>query len=124
MPAGAAIQKKMTTKEINLAAKDHAKAILGEGQFKNNKDAAEAIAQDFKAGVEWYKTQIPVSIEELELLKEKAEKWDKLGEKIDKCYGDYNENNVEMKSEYEEENGSEPDLGTIGEIAASAYGYL
>lgn len=57
-------------------------------------------------------------------LRSKAEKWDNLGAKIDKCYGDYDENNEEMKSEYEEEHGSEPDLSTIGEIAASAYGYL
>lgn len=46
---------------------------------------------------------------ELLKYKNKAEKWDKLGEKI---------------STYYEDEESEGDLGDIGEIAAIAFGYL
>jgi hypothetical protein len=55
---------------------------------------------------------------------EKAEKWDKLAQKIDSCYGEFDENGEEGESDYENEFGSEPDLCTIGEYAASAFGYL
>jgi hypothetical protein len=56
---------------------------------------------------------------ELEQLKAKANKWDALGESISKCYCDED-------GEYSEENpGIEgADLCTIGEMAASAYGWL
>lgn len=44
------MSQKVTTKQINDAADAHAKKILGEDQFKNNKDAAKSIKEDFKAG--------------------------------------------------------------------------
>ena len=59
------------------------------------------------------------SIEKIiEKYKIKAEKWDKLDDEIAKCYVD--ENGDEL-SEEESEN---VDLGTIGEISASAFGWL
>ena len=48
----------------------------------------------------------------------KAEKWDKLESKISKCYVDEN------GDELSEEDSEDIDLGTIGEIAASAFGWL
>lgn len=48
----------------------------------------------------------------------KSEKWDKLGEKIAKCYVDKN------GDELSEEEAEDIDLGTIGEISASAFGWL
>ena len=48
----------------------------------------------------------------------KAEKWDKLESKISKCYVDEN------GDELSEEDSEDMDLGTIGEIAASAFGWL
>lgn len=50
---------------------------------------------------------------EIKMWKEKAKKWDALDEKVSKFYG-------------AEEGEKEPegDLGTIGEIAAMALGYL
>ena len=53
-----------------------------------------------------------------EQFSKKAEKWDKLSEKIAKCYVD--ENGYELS----EEDSEDIDLGTIGEIAASAFGWL
>lgn len=50
--------------------------------------------------------------------KAKAEKWDKLSDKIAKCYVDEN------GDELTEEEAEDIDLGTIGEIAASAFGWL
>ena len=50
--------------------------------------------------------------------KNKSAKWDKIGEKIAKCYVDEN------GDELSEEESEEIDLGTIGEIAASAFGWL
>jgi len=50
--------------------------------------------------------------------KTKAEKWDKLSDKIAKCYVDKN------GDELTEEEAEDIDLGTIGEIAASAFGWL
>lgn len=47
------INNNMTQKEIDKAAKDFAKEELGEEQYKENKDAAEAIADIFKEGVKW-----------------------------------------------------------------------
>ncbi len=56
---------------------------------------------------------------ELDRLKAKAAKWDKLSEKISKCYcdsdGEYSEDNPEIEG---------ADLCTIGEMAASAFGWL
>lgn len=43
----------MDTRKINEAAKEHAKKVLGEDQFKKNKSAVKAISEDFKAGVKW-----------------------------------------------------------------------
>ncbi|TVT43096.1 hypothetical protein FNT36_03115 [Hymenobacter setariae] len=40
----------MEAKEIKKLAKEHAKQQLGDEQFKSNKDAARAIAEDFEAG--------------------------------------------------------------------------
>jgi hypothetical protein len=48
----------------------------------------------------------------------RVKKWEDLGEKIARCYFDENGDDL---SEEESEN---IDLGTIGEIAASAYGWL
>lgn len=62
--------------------------------------------------------------DQIEQWKAKAEKWDALGEKIAKCYNDYDDDGGELPSDYENEFGSEPDLGTIGEYAASAFGWL
>lgn len=53
-----------------------------------------------------------------EQFSKKAEKWDKLSEKIAKCYVDEN------GDELSEEDSEDIDLGTIGEIAASAFGWL
>lgn len=39
--------------KINQAAKDHALSVLGEEQFKKNKEAVKSISEDFKAGVQW-----------------------------------------------------------------------
>ena len=59
------------------------------------------------------------SIEQLiSSYKIKAEKWDKLSEKIAKCYVDEN------GDELSEEDSEDIDLGTIGEIAARAFGWL
>ena len=41
----------MSLKQINEAAKIHAINILGEEQFKKNKNAVKSIVDDFKAGV-------------------------------------------------------------------------
>ncbi|MGI4873202.1 MAG: hypothetical protein ACRYFX_18735 [Janthinobacterium lividum] len=43
----------MKAKEINEAAKQHAKQVLGEEQFATNKDAVKSITSDFKAGAKW-----------------------------------------------------------------------
>jgi len=51
-----------------------------------------------------------------ERVKEKAEKWDALAEKIGKMYPELDED-----GELEETGG---DLADIGEIAATAFGYL
>ena len=62
--------------------------------------------------------------EQIEKMAIKAKKWDALGERISKCYGDLDEQGNETLSDYEKEIGVEPDLFTIGEMAASAYGFL
>ncbi|MEZ2446085.1 hypothetical protein AB6805_30425 [Chitinophaga sp. RCC_12] len=49
----------------------------------------------------------------------KAEKWDALDDKIASCYGKDNE-----EGEWEESDDDNIDLCTIGEIAASAFGWL
>jgi hypothetical protein len=48
----------------------------------------------------------------------KAEKWDKLGDAIARCYVDKDGN------ELSDEASKNIDLGTIGEIAASAFGWI
>ena len=59
------------------------------------------------------------SIEQLiHKYKIKADKWDKLDAKIAKCYIDDNGN------ELSEEDSEDIDLGTIGEIASSAFGWI
>jgi hypothetical protein len=56
---------------------------------------------------------------EIEVWKTKAKKWDDLEEKISKCYlnadEEYDEDNPEIEN---------ADLGTIGEMAAEAFGWL
>lgn len=44
----------MTKKIIKAAAMAHAKKVLGEEQFKKNKEAVKAIVEDFQAGCEWF----------------------------------------------------------------------
>lgn len=58
--------------------------------------------------------------EQIAQWREKAEKWDKLDERIASCYGDYDEDGEWVP--HEDHKG--PDLGDIGEIAASTFGYL
>jgi hypothetical protein len=57
--------------------------------------------------------------EQIQEWKTKAEKWDDLEDKIAKCYcnadGEYDEDNPEIE---------DADLCTIGEIAATACGWL
>lgn len=52
-------------------------------------------------------------------MKNKADRWDALGAEISKCY-------CNTDGEYDEENPEEEgaDLYTIGEMAASAFGWL
>lgn len=56
---------------------------------------------------------------QIEEFKNKASKWDNLGAKIQKCYcnenGEYDEENTETEN---------ADIVTIGEIAATAFGWL
>jgi hypothetical protein len=52
------------------------------------------------------------------LYKRKSDKWNELDDKIAKCYVD--ENGDELSKEETED----IDLGTIGEIAAGAFGWL
>ena len=56
--------------------------------------------------------------EQIKKWKYKAEKWDALDSKIAKCYVD--ENGEELS----EEDSEGIDLCTIGEIAATAFGWL
>lgn len=55
--------------------------------------------------------------EQIQEWKEKAEKWNKLDAQIAACYVD--ENGDELQ---DEDGGA--DLGTIGELAAMAFGFL
>lgn len=50
---------------------------------------------------------------------QKAQKWDSLEEKIAACYGKETED-----GEWEENKDDGTDLCTIGEIAATAFGWL
>jgi hypothetical protein len=59
------------------------------------------------------KKPTPKQIEEWRI---KAEKWNKLNEKIHKCY--FDENGDELAED------EEPGLDVIGEYAAAAFGYL
>lgn len=64
---------------------------------------------------------IQISQEEYEKLKRKAQKWDDLGAKIARCYPPEPGDEIEGDdTDYIED----ADLLTIGEIAASAYGWL
>ena len=59
--------------------------------------------------------------EELNVLKRKAQKWDELGEKIARCYPPEPGDEIEGdETDYIDD----ADLITIGEMAASAYGWL
>ncbi len=66
-----------------------------------------------------YIMKIEIEEKELEQLKLKAKKWDNLGDEISKCYcnsdGDYDEYNPIIEG---------ADLLTIGEMAATAFGWL
>lgn len=62
--------------------------------------------------------------ENFESLKAKAEQWDSLSDAIATCYPEYDENDEELSTEFEDIFGVEPNLCTIGEIAASHFGYL
>jgi len=61
--------------------------------------------------------------EQIEEWKKKADKWDELDDQIAKCYcnkdGEYVDEDSDDKAEIED-----ADLCTIGEIAASAFGWL
>jgi len=65
-----------------------------------------------------------LAIQEFDKIKEVVSKWYDLREKVGTCYGEYDDDGNELKTEYENEFGSEPDLCTIGEIAAHALGFL
>jgi hypothetical protein len=65
-----------------------------------------------------FKNQAEEMLEEEKKHITKSDKWDKLGEKISKCYVDEN------GDELSEDEAEDIDLGTIGEIAASAFGWL
>ena len=54
-----------------------------------------------------------ISQEEYNSLKSKSDKWDALDNKLAEIYG-----------EGDDDNEQETDLGDIGEIAATAFGYL
>lgn len=54
---------------------------------------------------------------EIEAWKEKARKWDLLNEEIGKCYPELDDDGNEIEE-------VDADLGTIGEIAATHFGYL
>lgn len=63
--------------------------------------------------------KVEIDQKELDSLRLKSEKWDKLEDEISKCYcnsdGDYDEDNPEYE---------DADLLTIGELAAGAFGWL
>lgn len=59
--------------------------------------------------------------EQIEQWKKKAEKWDKLGKGIARCYPpDEGDEDPDDDTDYLED----ADLCDIGEIAATAFGYL
>lgn len=100
--------------ELKSAAIEHAKSILGEEQFKKNKEAVLSISEDFVKGAEW-----AMNHPGKQNVIAKAEKWERLRSEISKCYlnkeGEYDEKNPEIEG---------ADLCTIGEMAASAFGWL
>ena len=60
---------------------------------------------------------------EIGKLKQQSDQWDRLGEKIAKCYGEEDESgNFVANSDDEDEAGG--GLIEIGEIAATAFGWL
>lgn len=107
-------------KNLKLHAYDYARKQLGEDQFKANTDAVNAILEHFLAGVECFKKLQPDLDATTLQWKEKAEKWDRLDEKISKCYPEYDDH----AEENDDDDYDNTDLGTIGELAASAFGYL
>jgi hypothetical protein len=63
--------------------------------------------------------------EQVEQFKRKADKWDLLGDKIARCYPEYDKDSgEELESQFENEAGFEAGLEIIGEMAASAFGWL
>lgn len=94
--------------QINAAAKEHAKKVLGE-RYDCNPNAVKSITSDFKAGFEAARIAfLPYET--------KAKKYDELDEKISKFYPDDNEDGTEG------EGGG--DLCEIGEVAAAHFGWL
>lgn len=93
---------KTIEKSVDELSIEHAFEVLGEEQFQDNTDAANAIAADFKAGF----------LTAQSLYGEKARKWDELDNKIGKFYPDDDE---------EDEGG---DLCDIGELCARKFGYM
>jgi hypothetical protein len=65
-----------------------------------------------------FKTQAEEMLKEERRDINKSKKWDELGDEIASCYVD--ENGDELSDEESEE----IDLGTIGEIAATAFGWI
>lgn len=55
--------------------------------------------------------------EQIEEFKRKADKWDALDAKIKKCY-------CSVDGGYDDPEIEDADLGAIGELAASAFGWL
>ena len=88
-----------------------------------NEEKAKMIAEqckpcsaDFYSGIE---QGVLLALNAEKSAFEKADKWDKLGEKIAKCYPDYDDDGNELETEE-----PEADLCTIGEFAATAFGWL
>jgi len=88
-----------------------------------NEEKAKMIAEqckpcsaDFYSGIE---QGVLLALNAEKIAIEKAEKWDLLGEKIAKCYHEYDDDGNELETEKPED-----DLCTIGELAAIAYGLL
>lgn len=80
-------------------------------------DAFKSTEIDVSELVSTPKNEFPT--EQIEEWKSKAQNWDALGARIEKCY-------CNSEGEYDEENPEEEgaDLITIGEMAATAYGWL
>ena len=101
-----------------------AKEILDD-KYKNNHqwnikqhilESMEEYAQQFKSQLEIEQQQNEMLIQELNMLKTKAQKWDDLDIAISKVYFDEDGN--------EHLNNEGGDLCDIGEITAIAFGFL